>query len=705
MTTFTHLALQTMQLIDKLQAQPAWALLVEISVVATIGAIYLKPIARFVAWLQRRRTAAIAALLKSKTSVASFTDTEIDEAVQRYIEPDTSNVDPADDDDLRNFAFVREPIFSVIERSLTGTSKTHLLVLADSGMGKTTLLLNLVARELKKQAPHRREIAVVPLGRADADNQIAAVKDKRNTILFLDALDEDVHAIEDHKARLHEIMAASADFKAVVLTCRTQFFLSDSDVPTGTGIARVGPKRAGTLGSHHFQRIYLLPFSGEQIDRYVREVTPWYRFGRRRRARALVSRVPELTIRPMLLALLPDLLGREKEFREIWELYYFMVKGWLTRESYWIHPDELLRASKMVAVDIYLGRQRRLSERLSVQEIATLLQKTSSTIETWKLTGRSLLNRDASGNYKFAHRSIMEFLFVLALVEGNDACGSVQWTDMMCNFFLSWGRSTGSTDRSALLRAKFLLEADALSKTGIFPLVGAYEPASRIDAQWVRRASGQSALERSRAGIPPMWREWTSRALERAGVLRLYEYSEGLVWQCVDMGARADAEIYRTARGEGVYVDDHGSEWTRPTLAEFCSLVQVLFALGASPLYGEDLYWLRDEDDQNLAMVRLRNTRLQAEPSTEFRENARLVCGNVIIGPHSALDVYAVPKVGPRRGQQRHYPTELTALQVIVWRGDAQQRWAADVCDTAHAWHVTLASGGHPLARNASVIP
>lgn len=684
------LILQAKQLVEHITAQPAWALLVEALAAATILIGYGKPIARLVAWLRKRRATAIATSLRRKTHVASFTDSEIEEAVQRYIEPDTSNVDPADEDDLRDFAFVREPIFAVVGRALASPEKRHLLVLADSGMGKTTLLLNLVARELKKRDGRRNEIALVPLGRADAEEQIKAVTDQRNTILLLDAFDEDTHAIEDHRTRLQEIMVLAADFKAVILTSRTQFFTSESDVPTVTGVARVGPRRAGALGAYYFQRIYLLPFSESQINFYIKKITPWYRFARRRRARALVSRIPELTVRPMLLALLPDLLSREKEFREIWDLYKFMVKSWLTRESHWIDPEKLLRISKKVAVNIYLGRQSRHSERLSLQELAALLDETSSSIETWKLTGRSLLNRDSAGNFKFAHRSIMEFLFVLALVDGDDECGAVPWTDMMCSLFLSWGRSVESNRSNALERARVLLQGDGLSKTGIFPLVETYDPASRIDAQWARRASGQSAMARTRAGIPSMWRKWTSRVIERGSVIRVYEFSEGLVWECVDMRSCAEPHIFRIPRRDAVYHDGGGGEWTRPTLAEFCSLAQVLIAHDAFPLYEQDLYWLRDEDDQSVAMVRLRDIRKDPEALPTLRESAQLVAGNLRFESQKALDVYAVPKVAHKRFAHHEYPANTAALQVKVWRGNAQKRWVDDnnIRD-GHLWHLT----------------
>lgn len=55
-------------------------------------------------------------------------------------------------------------------------------------------------------------------------------------------------------------------------------------------------------------------------------------------------------------------------------------------------------------------------------------------LEDWVLSGRSLLNRDAEGNYKFAHRSIMEYLVVKGFVDDDKAYGGLLWTDQMKAF-------------------------------------------------------------------------------------------------------------------------------------------------------------------------------------------------------------------------------------------------------------------------------
>lgn len=47
----------------------------------------------------------------------------------------------------------------------------------------------------------------------------------------------------------------------------------------------------------------------------------------------MVAKVPELSVRPMLLELVPDLIKENKVITELFELYEYMIDRWLERES------------------------------------------------------------------------------------------------------------------------------------------------------------------------------------------------------------------------------------------------------------------------------------------------------------------------------------------------------------------------------------
>ena len=82
-------------------------------------------------------------------------------------------------------------------------------------------------------------------------------------------------------------------------------------------------------------------------------------------------------------------------------------------------------------MNLYVNRESRRAEHIPREELVHIAREWKIPLDDWKLTGRSLLNRDAVGNYKFAHRSIMEYLFVQKFIHGDKSCGSVGWTDQM----------------------------------------------------------------------------------------------------------------------------------------------------------------------------------------------------------------------------------------------------------------------------------
>lgn len=554
----------------------------------------------------KRRMSSQLQELEMNSLIRSFQENDILNAQKNYIIPYCSNIDPSNQDDLRTVVGVRESIFSALDNELNQTSDSrHILVLADSGMGKTTLLLNIFMREQRISTNKRKRIALVALGRSDALDQIKDITNHRDTILLLDAFDEDTEAIKNYKERMNEIMNAAADCKAVVMTCRTQFFSQESSIPKETGILRVHARRAGVSSTHAWKSIYLQPFDNSQVTEYIESVIPWTNFKHRKKAKRLVAQIPELAIRPMLLALIPELASSKKDAHNLWDLYVFMVDQWLARESKWIDRDELIRISMRLAVDLVLNRSERKTERIPLDDLMSLLGMNRESIESWKLTGRSLLNRDANGNYKFAHRSIMEFLFIRAFIEGNNDCASVQWTDMMCELFVSWGKQVDIANP----RLKEILSID-LRATSLFPFMQLPVVASSMDASWVKKVFSDESSFGVRSGLPVYWRPQTSRITIEPEYARIYDFAYGLIFQVTRTNhmEREERELYRVNRFGNRWVDSDDKVWTLPQLSEFRNLVEI-FAMH-NKLYDllddREMYWLADTDNESFCLVRIR---------------------------------------------------------------------------------------------------
>jgi hypothetical protein len=374
--------------------------------------------------------------VSNRVGAKLFTASNVERTLRYYVPPFCQALDPAGGEESRLVHNVQSPLFNTLDRTLSPSSnERYHILLADSGMGKTSALINYYARHLRRWR-RKYHIAIIPLGIPDADSRIKAIENKPETVLFLDALDEDTKAINDHKERLETLLQSTHDFLHVLITCRTQFFLRDEEIPKETGVLKVGARRAGERAEYVFYKIYLSPFTDEQVAKYLKRRYPIWQWKHRQHAFRMVRKIPHLTARPMLLAHVDDLVSANHEVRYSFELYEEMVEAWLTREEGFIeNKDDLRHFSERLAVNLYLGREGRMSERISTAELSKLAREWNIPLDNWKLSGRSLLNRDAEGNFKFAHRSIMEYLFIKRLMDGESKCLDAKWTDQMKTFF------------------------------------------------------------------------------------------------------------------------------------------------------------------------------------------------------------------------------------------------------------------------------
>jgi hypothetical protein len=375
--------------------------------------------------------------LVKQLGAKKYTPEQIRFATTYYIEPHCQDIDPAGAEDWRRLYAVKQNIFQAVDTLLTKQVQfRHTILLADSGMGKSSFVLNYYARHCRKfWSPFK--LAVVPLGAADANELISAVPAKSETVIFLDAFDEDTSAINNHKDRLQELIRLTEDFRHVMITCRTQFFLKDDEIPRDVvGQMRFDP--VDRTKTYVFHKLYLSPFSDDEVAHYLRRRFGLLRRKDRLRAEQICRKMGDLTARPLLLANVQYLVGAgEKEFRYSFQVYEELVKRWIERERPFVPDgDALWKFSEDVASDIYRNRGQRRSETIPYTEIERLA-RSGIDLKAWQLSGRSLLNRTADGDFKFAHRSILEYIYIRAFVAGR-VNSKEQWTDLMKDFFFQY---------------------------------------------------------------------------------------------------------------------------------------------------------------------------------------------------------------------------------------------------------------------------
>ncbi|MCP5102031.1 MAG: leucine-rich repeat domain-containing protein, partial [bacterium] len=110
-----------------------------------------------------------------------------------------------------------------------------------------------------------------------------------------------------------------------------------------------------------------------------------------------------------------DLLERKKPYVHTYEIYEEMVQRWLQRERV-KNKKELRKFSEVIACNIYENQGVRGGLYISPNEISQFAQKHNIQLEEIEMRSRSLLNRNAEDKYKFAHRTILEYLLSLELI-------------------------------------------------------------------------------------------------------------------------------------------------------------------------------------------------------------------------------------------------------------------------------------------------
>jgi hypothetical protein len=215
-------------------------------------------------------------------------------------------------------------------------------------------------------------------------------------------------------------------FREVIITCRTQFFPSESQEPYETGVRKFDTEGGG---QHIFRRIYLSPFDDKDIKIYLNK-----KFGhlnilnhqKKALAQMIVEKSPNLMVRPMLLSYIDDLIlpiDDQKtpiKYDYPHEIYEVLIGKWILREARRV-PVERQREfienmylfSKEIAFKIHKNMKDASGLFIEASDILPLAKSFEINLDELELKGRSLLNRNSEGKFKFAHKSIFEYIIAL----------------------------------------------------------------------------------------------------------------------------------------------------------------------------------------------------------------------------------------------------------------------------------------------------
>ncbi len=300
-------------------------------------------------------------------------------------------------------------------------------LLAGSGMGKSTALVNLFISyiEYYKKSNIPFEIRLFSLANSDVLSSISKIENKNETILLLDALDENIEAVANVNDFMNKLEESCRNFRFVILSCRTQFFEDDEAQLKESKLIR----DTSNKGFAAYNTFYISPFNDKEIKDYIHRVFPiWkiWKIWKRRRANSIINNKAcrNLLIRPMILSHISHLVNADREYKSSIDIYDAIVDYWLEREVVLSKPNErqekkqvLRKLSLFLAENIYTHKEERKGYYINKEDFKDFLTQHGVDKEL-QFRERSLINRDSIGYIKFSHKSFLEYFIAYLCADG-----------------------------------------------------------------------------------------------------------------------------------------------------------------------------------------------------------------------------------------------------------------------------------------------
>lgn len=372
--------------------------------------------------------------------------------------------------DLRCFDLhgkVYNRIDDYVEDWLKHPERSHLSILGDYGTGKSSFCLQLTYK-LAKQYLDDPVINRIPLfislrDYASAVNVQQLVTDlllnqygiplpnyvvfqkvleSGRLILILDGFDEMATKVDKRITlrNFEELCRLVVANSKTILTCRTHYFKSHTHALELLSTSEQTELMKSVMGRPNFEIIELLEFDEHQIKemlgRYTDKRDEYWNHVQRTYNLEDLARRPILL--DMILKTLPQLVatGREVDAALLYEEY---TRFWIEREDWHSVMTKEGKAAFMeeLANLMYKNDGR---EWISYRDLPKPIKEqfrheilTSEDLDYYDHDTRacSFLNRDRKGNYKFIHRSFMEFFVAKRIVRQIEEGRSLSIRDEM----------------------------------------------------------------------------------------------------------------------------------------------------------------------------------------------------------------------------------------------------------------------------------
>lgn len=324
----------------------------------------------------------------------------------------------------------------------------YLLVLAESGAGKTSFVLNYYLRNFNRPQNRRHRIHIVPMGLENADDMILSRPEQQKTVLFLDGLNEDVSAFENPGHRLAGLIEAAGKYRKVIITCHLNFLAQNRSAPSRKGFVTIPATGENSDRYFELKRVYLAPPDIGFAKKIIHWDLPAWKTTAGKEIVSYIEKHPAVGFTPLILTYLNDIYKKETVGDSRNSVYQAIVESGIQKEKNWNDKTGLRQLLDAMAVRIYGSRGRYRQEIMSRENLEKTAGSCGVALKRFNSDCRSLIIEKPSGAVTFSHRSLLEFLFVRQVLAGNRHCFQSLLSDNMKLFLFEALRHHTGTDLS-----------------------------------------------------------------------------------------------------------------------------------------------------------------------------------------------------------------------------------------------------------------
>ncbi|MFH2059689.1 MAG: hypothetical protein ABIJ59_12410 [Pseudomonadota bacterium] len=359
----------------------------------------------------------------------------INQALKSYIPPKFQEIHPNKRATKGKYRIRRKDLTTAVDLFLDHKVPCrHLLLLADSGMGKTCFALNFYIHNKNRPKKNRHKIVLIPLRLPNADQLILSLPDQNDCVLFLDALDKDIKAFQKPHERIRQIIDQTSKFKRVIITSNLNFIPAIRHLPTQKGYEIIEPKNINDNRIYRLRRFYMSPMTLSDVKKNLNAKIPFWQKNLRKKIEELIRENPSLDITHLMLNYLIEIIQEDPNILSKNDVYKAMLKKRMNHELHWEDKTLFNQFLQKLATDLYLRWIQTGEESISIDTLGQKARTWGITLHDFTNDMQSVLNQGSSGLLRFTHRSIMEYLFVQQLISGDKSCYQVPLTDLMKKF-------------------------------------------------------------------------------------------------------------------------------------------------------------------------------------------------------------------------------------------------------------------------------